>query len=29
LDPSEELVSDLLRKAVKEALEKMLIQLES
>jgi curli biogenesis system outer membrane secretion channel CsgG len=29
LDPSEELVSDLLRKAVKEALEKMLIQLVS
>jgi curli biogenesis system outer membrane secretion channel CsgG len=29
LDPSEELVSDLLRKAVKEALEKMLIQLGS
>jgi curli biogenesis system outer membrane secretion channel CsgG len=29
LDPSEELVSDLLRKSVKEALEKMLIQLGS
>jgi len=29
LDPSEELVSDLLRKAVKEALERMLIQLGS
>jgi len=29
LDPSEELISDLLRKAVKEALEKLLVQLGS